>query len=65
MTQDVQSDCRLFGNERQQETLARVTPGRPRRCSRHRCDMEGNSIETRSAHFPTLFRLSIASPGGS
>jgi hypothetical protein len=50
--QDVQSDCRLFGNERQQEALAPAPPGGPCRCSRHRHNMAGDSFEATLRHHP-------------
>jgi hypothetical protein len=43
--QDLHSDCRLFGNERQQETLASAAPGRPWRRSRHRHNMAHDAFE--------------------
>jgi hypothetical protein len=57
MTRNVQSGCRLSGNGRQQETLARAAPGRP--CSRHRHNLANNSFETTFEPIPTQVRFNI------
>jgi len=57
--QDLRSDCRLFGNERQQETLAPAAPGRPCRCSRHRHNMAGDSFEGIFDIIPTRICFSL------
>jgi hypothetical protein len=57
--QDLQSDCRLFGNERQQETLAPAAPGRPCRCSRHRHNMADDTFETIFDPIPPQVRFSM------
>jgi hypothetical protein len=57
--QDLQSDCRLFGNERQQETLASAAPGTPWRRSRHRHMMAGHTFETAFDTIPTQVRFRI------
>jgi hypothetical protein len=57
--QDVQSDCRLFGNERQQETLVSAAQGRRCRCSRHRHNMACDSFEATFGIIPTQVRFTI------
>jgi hypothetical protein len=61
--QDVQSDCRLFGNERQQETLTPAAPGRPCRCSRHRHHLAGDSFEATFDITPTRICFSLPRQG--
>jgi hypothetical protein len=61
--QDLHSDCRLFGNERQEETLASAAPGRPWRRSLHRHNMSGDSFETPFDAIPTQVRFSIRRRG--
>jgi hypothetical protein len=61
MTRNVQSDCRLSGNGRQQETLARAAPGRPCRCSRHRHNMADKASKPRSS--PSRPRFASTSCG--
>ena len=57
--QHVQSDCRLFSNERQQETLAPAAPGRPCRCSRHRHNMANDTVEATFEIIPTRICFSL------
>ncbi len=61
--QDLRSDCRLFGNERQQETLAPAAPGRPCRRSRHRHNMAHDTLETTFASIAPQVRFSIPCRG--
>jgi hypothetical protein len=57
--QNLHSDCRLFGNERQQETLASAAPGSPWRRSRHRHIISGDTFESAFDTIPTQVRFSI------
>jgi hypothetical protein len=57
--QHVQSDCRLFGNERQQETLAPAAPGRPCHRSRHRHNMADDTFEATFHIIPTRICVSL------
>jgi hypothetical protein len=57
--QDLHSDRRLFGNERQQETLASAAPGSPWRRSRHRHIIPVDTFETAFDTIPTQVRFSI------
>jgi hypothetical protein len=57
--QDLNSDRRLFGNERQQETLASAAPGRPCRCPRHRHNMAADSFEATFDTIPPRVRFRI------
>jgi hypothetical protein len=61
--QDLHSDRRLFGNERQQETLASAAPGSPWRRSRHRHIISGDTFETAFDTIPTQVRFTIRSQG--
>ena len=61
--QHVQSDCRLFGNERQQETLAPAAPGRPCHRPQHRDNMANDSSETAFDPIPPQVRFSIPRQG--
>jgi hypothetical protein len=58
--QDVQSDCRLFGNERQQRTLAPAIATRPCHGSRHRHNMADGRFETTFDPIPPTVRFSMA-----
>jgi hypothetical protein len=57
--QDLNSDRRLFGNERQQETLASAAPGSPWHRSRHRHIISGDTFETAFDTIPTQVRFGI------
>lgn len=57
--QDLHSDCRLFGNERQQETLASAAPCTPWRRSRHRHIIPDDTFETAFDTILTQLRFSI------
>jgi hypothetical protein len=61
--QDLHSDCRHFGNERQQETLASAAPGSPWHRSRHRHIISGDTFETAFDTIPTQVRFTIRSQG--
>jgi hypothetical protein len=57
--QDLHSDRRLFGNERQQETLASAASSRPWRRSWHRHILSGDTFQTAFDTIPTQVRFSI------
>jgi hypothetical protein len=65
MTLDVQSDCLLFGNERQQQTLAPTAPDRPCRAQGIATNVTYGNAGTLSAITPPQLRLSIVRHPGS